>query len=500
MKRTPLSNLLLHWVLPLLVLTTAGGAVVMLGSQPKTKRKKAPPRVAVPVEVVHARPHDGPLTISASGVVVPFREVDLPTEVSGRVIWKSETLLPGRFVEKGEELLKIDSIDYELEVAKLEQQLRKAEADLAGVEVDKQNGTRLIALAKQSLDLRSREFARVKRLRQDQATSDTELDAVEKLLVEATESLTILENLLRELESQSKSVSADRQLAFIGLEKAKLDLQRTTIRAPFSGVVINHFAEVDSHVEAGDTIASLEDTSKVEVRCSLRKEDIEFLPSQMTLAASSSPSAAYALAPLPVTVKYVRAGRTYCWNGVLSRQDGLGMDQRTRTMPVRIRVDDPLNCQVSGTALDAPPIALVRGMFAQVDLHCQPDRPLLAIPEEAIRPGKSVWVMDDAELKITPVQLVRIADGVAYVESNHQQLTQQSAIIRSPVPGARDGLAVTTGGPSQRAGKGGGPNRQGKRDTASTSASMQLTSQSTPGNRAAVKPRSANRAGDESKP
>ncbi|MEM8668026.1 MAG: HlyD family efflux transporter periplasmic adaptor subunit [Planctomycetota bacterium] len=457
MKRTRLSNLILHTVLPLLITGGAIAGFLMLGSKQKPNRKKPPPRVSVPVDVVRPKPHDGTLAISASGVVVPFREVDLPTEVSGRVVWKSDALLPGRFVSAGQELVRINQADYELEVSALKLQLQKAEADLARVEIDKQNTSRLIELARETLALRTREFRRIQQLQQSQATSQSELDDSEKAVVESKQLLTSQENSLRGLEAQTKSLEAEQQLASIGLEKAKLDLTRTTIHAPFSGVVIKHAVEANSHVQAGDKIATIEDTSKVEVRCNLRKEDLELFPNFAAGASGDDPAAAYRLPPIPVTLKHSRGGRAYHWQGVLSRQDGLGIDPRTRTMPVRILVDNPLDCHVETDDPLAGPIALVRGMFVQVDLHCQPERPLLAIPESSIRPGKTVWIMDGSSLKIQSIRIARIETGTAYIDARDGTLSQRDQIISSPVPGAREGLAVTSAVRARRAPTGDGP-------------------------------------------
>ncbi len=472
-NKNQIVELLFRWVLPLVVLAAAVAVVIMLGSKPRVKRKKAPPRVAIAVEIVHAREHDGRLSISASGVVAPFREVDVAAEVSGRVVWKSESLLPGKFVTKGDELLKIDPVDYELEFSRLEQQLEKARSDLESVEVDKQNANLLIDLAKESLTLRTRELDRVKTLKQSGATSESEFDEAERSFLESRQLLTAQENLLRGLEAERKSLVTAQLLAAIGLEKAKLDRRRTTILAPFSGVVISQLAEANSHVQAGDNIAKIEDTSKVEVRCSLRKEDLEFLPA-IEATATDLPADAYRLPPVPVTVQYTRSGRNYVWDGVLSRQDGLGMDERTRTMPVRILVDDPLGCRVDSQDTASRPIALVRGMFVQVELHCRPDRPLLTIPEETIRPGKTVWIMENEQLKIKPIHIARIEDSVAYVDARRGSLSREHAIISSPVPGARQGLAVTINAP-RKAGlkKGGpqGPNKGGGRKRAGKPAS-----------------------------
>lgn len=436
------AGVLFNWVLPISVIAGACLVVYSLGSKPRVKRKKAPPRLAVPVEIVQPKLHDGPLSISASGVVVPFREIELAAEVSGRISWKSDRLLAGTFVSKGDPLLKIAAIDYELEVTRLEQQVEKAKSELLSIDVDIQNANRLIELGKKSVDVRNRQLERLRQLKRNQATSDAEFDTATKSFLDAKQLLTSQENMLRGLEANRISSAASMKLAKVELEKANLSLKRTTIVAPIDGVVISQSAEENSYVRSGDTVVTIEDTSQVEVRCSLRKQDLEFLPAQTST--TESPANAYRLPPVSATIHHTRAGKSYRWKGVLSRQDGLGMDQQTRTMPVRILIADPLASE-SDSEPAGQSIALVRGMFVKIELHCQRTQPLLTIPEDTIRAGKKVWLVVDDRLSILPIHIARIEDSIAYVDPDGE-LTVEHDIISSPVPGAKEGLVVETPG------------------------------------------------------
>jgi hypothetical protein len=106
--------------------------------------------------------------------------------------------------------------------------------------------------------------------------------------------------------------------------------------------------------------------------------------------------AGYAIPPTPAVIEYEvsgMGGRTYRWNGTLVRYDGIGMDSRSRTVPVKIEVDQPNRMiQPDGTVTQASsPSALVRGMYVSVRLLIKPQTPLVAIPSNAIRPGNRVW-------------------------------------------------------------------------------------------------------------
>ena len=241
-------------------------------------------------------------------------------------------------------------------------------------------------------------------------------------------------------------------------------------------VIANH-VEQNSSIAIGAMVATIEDTSKAEVRCNLRSDEMEFIydsaPAEkkldegngsntnidLTSSPSPSPTAqpdqtnkahAYQLPSVPVTIEYERAKQMFRWKGMLSRQDGLGVDQNTRTMPVRIIVDSPTENIVEvanpGDASPATPerdLALVRGMFVKVKLHCRPKMQLMTISESVLRPGKNVWVMRDQKLHVEPIRIARIEGGLVYFDPRYSTLLPTDQIISSPVPNAKPGLAVS---------------------------------------------------------
>ena len=473
MKRA--TQILFHWVLPCVVLAASVWGVKLLGQKPKRERRKPPPRVSIPVEVVKAKQHTGTLDVRTTGVAVPFREIELSAEVAGRVVHKSDSLRPGRFVKQGEELLRIDATDYNLEIARLNSELAKVDADLSRNEIDRENTRRLIDVAAKSVRLREREVARLEKLRRSNAASLTAIDAAGKVLLDAQQTLVTQQNLLRQLEATNKSLGLTKKLASIKLQTSQLDLKRTVIKSPVSGVVVKTMVETNTFLQPGKLIAMIDDTSRVEVRCSLMAEDLDYVSnvtdrtSQQGLLPTStntgrSEGQPYELPAIPATITYRRGTKTYQWRGRLSRQDGLGFDERTRTLPVRIEVSEPISGSESLDRNAGQPMALVRGMFVDVALHCESQSLLAKIPETALRPGKNVWVMRGKELQFEAIRLVRLEGGQALIDLSGSGLSMDDQIIRSPVPNAKEGLAITLAGHAKK-GRG-GKGRNGKRGPA----------------------------------
>jgi multidrug efflux pump subunit AcrA (membrane-fusion protein) len=112
-------------------------------------------------------------------------------------------------------------------------------------------------------------------------------------------------------------------------------------------------------------------------------------------------SASYELPKTPVEISYRLAGRedvAYQWNGALSRYEGIGLDAQSRTVPVRITVDNPRDVRRNGQKIDEDGNgglpALVRGMFVEVAIKTKPRRSLVLIPKLALRPGGQIWRFD----------------------------------------------------------------------------------------------------------
>ncbi|MCX7404954.1 MAG: biotin/lipoyl-binding protein, partial [Planctomycetia bacterium] len=144
---------LFGWIVPLLILGAATAAFVLLGSQKPPARRvpEAPSAVAVrttPLQYIDRR-----IEIDVDGVVVPLREVTLAAEVPGRIRRKSEACRAGQSVKAGDVLFEIDPRDYQLEVQRLEGEVRQAALNIE--EIDEELAQNVIStdLSRRQVDL-----------------------------------------------------------------------------------------------------------------------------------------------------------------------------------------------------------------------------------------------------------------------------------------------------------------------------------------------------------
>lgn len=442
---TTIKRILFSYLLPLLLLGGSGYLFFLLGEEQEKKATQPPRSPGTLVQVMEPVEYTGGIQIDTSGVAVPHRELQMSSQVAGRIVYKAPQLQQGRFVEKDTILLKVDPQDYEIAVERLRKQQEQSAAQLDALQVELANTERLIDVSKESLALSQRELARVQGLLARGAGAESAVDEIRRTELLSRESLIRLENEKRSVMSQEISLKLTRELNQVQLKQALLDLDRTVLRAPFAGVVVDVSVEQDAMVASGTPVAMLEDTSAVEVLCHLRPEDADVVLSQSPgarAANAGTETTAYDLPRLPATVTYRRAGRTFTWQAVLDRQEGLGLDEKTRTLPCRLLVSDPLKCDVVPSSSDNQCLALIRGMFVSLRLHAQPSGPLLAIPETAIRPGKRLWVAQDGFLRVRPVQIVRLQNGVALIDPESGGLRPGEKVIVSPIPNIRDGIPI----------------------------------------------------------
>ena len=69
------------------------------------------------VSVAQVEPQDHFVEVRGTGSVVVRNSIDLVIQLSGRVVWVSETFRKGGSFEAGQRLLMIDPMDFELAVA-----------------------------------------------------------------------------------------------------------------------------------------------------------------------------------------------------------------------------------------------------------------------------------------------------------------------------------------------------------------------------------------------
>ena len=435
-----------------------GLALMIVLGQPEAKTVEPEEKHSPLVETALVGLQRESLDIDVDGVVVPRREIGVAAEVGGQVIEKTDDCEAGKYVREGTLLVRVDPRDYQLEVRRLDKELKQAQVSLEELDVEEKNTRELIALAKDGLELQKKELARLEVLakRGDQYVTDSAMDTERRNVLTARNALVTLESQLRTTEARRGRLEAARDLVQANLDKANLNLSRTEIKAPIDGMIVKDSVELDAYLSPGTVIATIEDVSKCDVRCNLRMDELYWIWNQphaeQPLERETS-TRSYRLPPTPTTVIYRMGDRQYEWNGILRRYDGIGLDETTRTVPCIVVVDKPDKISEHGTdsgqALRGP-TALVRGMYVELKIHTRPDASLLQVPTVAIRPGNKIFRVRGGILNIITVNVISVMGDLTVVTPKQQptlgkqdeSLMPGDQVVVSQMPSVYNGMSV----------------------------------------------------------
>jgi len=212
----------------------------------------------IDVEATHPEQREIVRTVQAPGEVEAFAEVDISSEVVGKIL--EMPVEEGDPVEKGELLCRLDDADFrarvlsaEANVGKLKALIKQAEADLKKAELD---------------------WEQMQRLRETDATSPMELAYCRTALIGAQAGLEMRRQELIEAEA--------------ALQYAREDLAKTVIEAPISGIVSQLFAKQGEVVitgtmnNPGTRVMVISDLSKMQVRCRVDESDAPLVTAGQT--------------------------------------------------------------------------------------------------------------------------------------------------------------------------------------------------------------------------
>jgi multidrug efflux pump subunit AcrA (membrane-fusion protein) len=432
-----------------------GGAVGFFLLGKPVVPTRPPDRGTLPVvRVVTAEAHRGGIPFEVDRVVVPFREIELAAQVSGRIEYKSDNCRTGRAVRKGDLLLRIEQRDYELEVARLQEELKQADAMIEELNVELATTENQIELAGQQLEIDVRQLQRNVDLRATQAASESELDVSRRAELTARNSLQTLLDQKKLLAQRAVRMQSAKVLVKANLDKALLSQQRTEIFAPLDGVVIMDNVEQDSYVQLGSPLLTLQDTSQLDVTCKLHMRQMNWLWQAKLNTRSDTAhdstttdlTEAYDFPETPAVVTFQLGDVSYHWQGLVNRYDGSGIDNQTRMIPCRVHVDKPLEVTVGESTTDSAvafnPPTLMTGMFVKILIKAQPPIALLKIPQTAIQPGNIVWTVTDGKLKRNIAKIAHSNERWVIAHQYADGLQTGDAVVVSPLATPISGLAV----------------------------------------------------------
>ncbi|MBM87529.1 MAG: hypothetical protein CMQ41_04065 [Gammaproteobacteria bacterium] len=375
--------------LPIFIL---GGCVVVafyMLRTPTTVDVVAPEIIPVAVRVEAVELSSVQLTVESQGKVQAAQIANLSAPVAGPVAWISSTMEAGGFVAKGQELLRLETSDFETMRARSQATMQQAKAES---------------------DHAAREFERMRELAEEKLASQSQLQDSQRL-AEVT-----------------RARLADAQANY---NQAELDLERATITSPFDAVIQSRDVELGQYVNRAQSVAVLYGANEVEVRVPLAIRQLGYLDIPLGLRGELSEQEAP-----DVTLKGLYGGEELMWHGKLVRIEAQ-IDPNSNTVQTIIRVQQP---KAVDTKAQVRSIPLPIGLFVEADITGKMIDDIISLPRSVIRNNNQVLVVDaENKMYFRDVDIYRLEEDRVLIAGG---LLPGELICASPIQAVVNGMSV----------------------------------------------------------
>jgi multidrug efflux system membrane fusion protein len=205
-------------------------------------------------------------SIELQGQTTHNKKIDVKSETTGNII--NIAFKRGDKVSKGEELIKI-SIENRKEL------LNSAKKDLdrlnKELELNEKNKINRLSQNKELIKLYEIEFASAKQLIDKGLSSKSKLSLASFNLANARSDQ---EDILITFESQQSSIGAQIANVRSQLKNIELDIDKTVINSPFSGIISDKMIEESEYITPGNIMFTIIDLNPIKIQGYLSEFDV----------------------------------------------------------------------------------------------------------------------------------------------------------------------------------------------------------------------------------
>ncbi len=369
-----------------IVLLAVAGMAGLIASRPEPEKKPHKPRPLL-VETLPVEIGEHQVWLESQGAITPQRQTSLIARVSGTVIETSPAFVRGGFFRKGDVLLRLDPTDHEVALTRAEASLASRKAQLAA------------------------ELARAEQARKDWQTGGKGKPSP----------LVLRQPYVDEAQAQVKAAEAD-------LAQARANLERTVIRAPYDGLVLEKNVDLGQFVNIGVMLGRIAATDVAEVRLPLTEAELAMLPLE-----KDRPHA-----PLPVRLSLQQGELRLQRQAWLVRTEAVA-DEQTRTVYAVARIDDPYLRDTDGTG------DLMRfGAFVHATLPGRVYPHSVELPRHVLDSQDQLHVTDESRvLHVRQAHVVAEYGGKVLID---QGIKAGERVVLTPIPNAVEGMKLRLAG------------------------------------------------------
>ncbi len=343
-------------ILPIVIIIIGGLAMFGFISMKKPPEEK--PEVdntpIVAVESITVEPMT--LKVDSYGIVKPKYETELVAQVSGQVVELSPLFVKGGFIKKGQLLARIDPSDYNAA-------LIDAEANLASAKAS---------------------------LQEERAQGKVAESEWKSITNSSPTELSLRKPQLAQELARVKSAQAS-------VLRAKRNLERTEIKAPYNAMIESRMIGLGSFVGTGSKIGKVLGTAIAEIRLPVADNQLSFLQGNGVNS--------------DVTLEGTYSGKTKVWNAKIERSEGV-IDSTSRMSYLVAQIQDPYS--LSADNKETP---LRFGSYVNAKILGLEIAQASRVPRHLVDNGRVAILDDESKLHYSKVEIVR-RDGRDVIISN----------------------------------------------------------------------------------
>ncbi len=402
-------------ILPIIALALAFGVYHALLAGKTEREKPVLSEKIWQVSAIEARRE------SLSPTIMLYGKVESPELLQagspGTGVVERVLVRAGHQVQRGQLLIELDQRDFEAALLQAEADLRDIDNQIKELNIAHEANLRSLATERDLMALAEDEVARLVKLKQNNLTSETELNGARSELGRQRLAVTARELDVKSFPARLQILEARRDRAEARRNQDRLAVTRSAVRAPFDAIISRVLVSAGDRVSLGQTLVSLYPRDSLEIRAHLPANHIDAV--QQALAQGrvleASVSGRPQLERLPVRRIAGEAEAT-----------GIDIFFATRGGGVRLRPGELLSLQLQLPAQD--------GVFA--------------VPYQAIYGNSRIYRIVDGRLQAIDVETVgQTRDAAeARVLIRSDQLADGDRIATTHLPNAVAGLKVSVDG------------------------------------------------------
>jgi len=384
---------LLKVVIPLAVILSAVLCTrIMIATSPQAPRKPQV-RQATLVDVIELQAGPRAINIQAMGTAAPARQMQLKTQVAGRIEWMDEALIPGGYFPADRPLVRIEQRDYELAVSQRQSEVTMAQ----GAVLDAQ---RQLAYAQRDLKL---ELGSQSVARREYELLESQIDESNRELVLRQPQLEVAQAVLHAAQAGVESAQASLDASEARLEDARLDLRRTTLHSPFNAIIQDKYVDTGDVVNTTTPLVSLIGTDMFWIQLAVPEGLLKWI--QFPAGEQNNGS--------EVTIYNIAWDKDTSRTGYVLRQLP-DVDLQGRMAKVLVGIDDPLALAESNASLSP----LLVNTFVSATIIGRSFDMVIAVPRDLVRSGDKLWIMNDTGgLEIRRIQIFYRGRDEVFIQS-----------------------------------------------------------------------------------